>query len=171
MFCQKCGSKLPDDALFCQNCGTRVLREDTIQQSAVEMSMEESRSEKSETIEAVLQTAAESSPVSASKGDSFVVQKHFEAFVDNHIRKTTQFQTTEELLNSQVPLPFVKKILKTSAVLGIMLGILLCICGYALGNTNLTDATNLVLILGILLIALLIGYDVSYFNSLILAAQ
>lgn len=171
MFCQKCGSKLPDDALFCQNCGTRVLREDTIQQSAVEMSMEESRSEKSETIEAVLQTAAESSPVSASKGDSFVVQKHFEAFVDNHIRKTTQFQTTEELLNSQVPLPFVKKILKTSAVLGIMLGILLCICGYALGNTNLTDATNLVVILGILLFALLIGYAVAYFKSLIVGGQ
>lgn len=44
----------------------------------------------------------------------------FKVFVDNHIRSTTQFQSTEELLNSRVPLRFVWICLGISAILGIL---------------------------------------------------
>ena len=139
MFCHKCGNKLPEGAMFCQKCGAKVLHEDTIQQSAAEASMGDNRSKKDEEMP---QTTAESSPVHDLKGDSFEAPKHFKEFVENHIREVTQFQTTEELLNSQVPLPFVKKNLRTFAILGTLLGILLCTYGYVSGNTNLTDTGN-----------------------------
>lgn len=168
MFCHKCGNKLPEGAMFCQKCGAKVLHEDTIQQSAAEASMGDNRSKKDEEMP---QTTAESSPVHDLKGDSFEAPKHFKEFVENHIREVTQFQTTEELLNSQVPLPFVKKNLRTFAILGTLLGILLCTYGYVSGNTNLTDTMNLFIILVIVIFALAIGWAVAIFKSLIMEGQ
>jgi len=31
MFCQKCGTKLPDDSKFCQKCGAKLATESAIQ--------------------------------------------------------------------------------------------------------------------------------------------
>ncbi len=77
MFCQNCGTQLPEDAVFCPECGTKT-------ESA-----------------AILQTGAEKG--SADKGAPGDLEQ-FRQFVDNHVRSTTKFQSAEELLRRKDPL-------------------------------------------------------------------
>ena len=106
MFCSKCGTKVLDDTEFCQKCGTKIVYEGTT-----------SKAPDTHTAEPLPETPPASNIVSDGSD--------FKAFVDNHVRASTQFQSAEELLNSRVPLQFVWICLGISVVLGIWIPLLL----------------------------------------------
>ena len=106
MFCPKCGTKVLDGAEFCQKCGTKIVYEGTA-----------SKAQDTHTAEPLPETPAASNTVSDGSD--------FKAFVDNHVRASTQFQSAEELLNSRVSLQFVWICLGISVLLGIWMPLLL----------------------------------------------
>ena len=118
MFCPKCGTHVLDDAGFCQKCGTKIVYEGTA-----------SKAPDTHTAKPLPETPT----VSNTVGDG----SNFKAFVDNHVRAFTQFQSAEELLNNKVSLQFVWICLGISCVIGLfMLPILpfALLLGYAAAN-------------------------------------
>ena len=103
MFCPKCGTKALEGAEFCQKCGAKIVYDDT-----------------APTIPnaGTAGPSQEPSIVSKVMNNSSDIKE----FVDNHVRTTTQYQSAEELLNSQVSLQFVWICLGISIVLGIWMG-------------------------------------------------
>ena len=108
MFCLKCGAKVLDGSEFCQKCGTKIIYEDTAPQMPDAHKAEPTQ---------------DTSTASSTSNDG----SDFRAFVDNHVRASTQFQSAEELLNRKVSLLFVWICFGISIVLGIWLPPLLLI--------------------------------------------
>lgn len=100
MFCSKCGTKVLDGAEFCQKCGARIVFEDTTPHTP-----------DAHTAEPLPETSTASNTVSD--------RSDFKAFVDNHVRAATQFQSAEELLGSKVPLGFTKPCFGIPGLLGL----------------------------------------------------
>ena len=126
MFCSKCGAEIAEEAAFCSKCGTRVNNEKkTSQQSGAATATEEILPDKV----AVTQTNVRDNKTQVTTNNL----DEFKKFVDDHVRKNTKFQTTEELLNSCVPLKFawicfgVPLVL---AIINIALGLFALLIGY-----------------------------------------
>jgi len=106
MFCTNCGSQLSEGALFCTKCGAKV---DTGGGTPVEaMTASEQQGKIPE--ETPCQNAAAVNgqymePMSRAGSN----EDDFKNFVISYVRDNTAFQSVEELLNSKVPLPFMKK--------------------------------------------------------------
>lgn len=119
MFCHKCGTKVADDAGFCHNCGTKMVQGDTVQEP-LEVIPTNDEPKCTSTAEPLPQPSA----AAVQTIDRDIVSNNsrddFKAFVDNHVRTTTKYQSAEELLNSRVPLRFVWICLGVAAMLGIL---------------------------------------------------
>lgn len=100
MFCPKCGTQVLDDAGFCQKCGTKIVYEGTASKAPDVHT-------------------AKTSPAASNNSKIMNDESDFKAFVDNHVRASTKFQSAEDLLSSQVSLQFVWIYLGISVVLGI----------------------------------------------------
>lgn len=85
MFCQNCGTKLIDGAVFCQKCGAKV--------AAVNIAGQMS-----------YVSPAVSGPADAPDDK----KNDFKEYIDDHVKKVTEFQSAEELLRSSVSLAYVK---------------------------------------------------------------
>ena len=115
MFCPKCGTQVLDDAEFCQKCGTKIVYEGAASKAPDVHT-------------------AKTSPAASNTSNIVNDESDFKAFVDNHVRASTQFQSAEDLLSSQVSLQFVWICLGISVVLGIWMPPILLITiplGYA----------------------------------------
>ncbi len=110
MFCHKCGAQIAEGAAFCHKCGAAVVYANTEPQ--IPSASRETINLKGEAPAELTQKMSDVS-VQVANGTS-----DFKEFVDNHIRTTTKFQSADELLNSNVPLPFVWGCLGVSFILG-----------------------------------------------------
>lgn len=126
MFCSKCGSEITEGADFCQKCGTKVYHEKkTSQQLGASIATDEILSDTTDMTQANQED--NKSQVTSNNFDEF------KKFVDDHVRKNTEFQTAEELLNSRVSLKFawicfgVPLVL---AIINIALGLFALLIGY-----------------------------------------
>ncbi|MBQ8780285.1 MAG: zinc ribbon domain-containing protein [Oscillospiraceae bacterium] len=89
MFCHKCGIKLSDNAAFCTKCGIKISSTDIHHND----------------LNTYTQQAAVVYPQEfAAKNNYDYDKSDFKQFMNNHIQATTEFQSAEELLNSQLPL-------------------------------------------------------------------
>lgn len=109
MFCHKCGAQINEGAQFCHKCGVKVVYADTLQAAA--------ESENTSTVELMQQV-----PVESIQPTARTDKADFKAFVDNHIRQVTKFQSAEELLDSHVPQKFMWICFGIPAVIGFMAG-------------------------------------------------
>lgn len=135
MFCHKCGNKIAEDAGFCHNCGTKVIQGD-ITQEPLNMLPTNVESQSTSTAEPLPQTSA--TPVQTFDRDNFSTDSRndFKAFVDNHVRTTTKFQSADDLLKNSKPWTFLWICLGVSFIIGTVLvfpigGLVFLIFGYA----------------------------------------
>lgn len=91
MFCHKCGTEIAEGAEFCHKCGTKVATLET------EQSMP--REAISEPLPVEQNAQPEMIPAAIASDDSAM----FKAYVDNHVRATTKYQSAEELLKKGKP--------------------------------------------------------------------
>ncbi len=94
MFCHKCGSQLPEDAIFCNKCGIEVKRAETIQQTASELHS------------TYQQIPVEHTPSVKLSPVAPIATNDFKEFVDSHVRSNTKFQSADDLLSNGKPLQF-----------------------------------------------------------------
>lgn len=101
MFCHKCGTKLPDEAKFCHKCGAKTPVGDADKEAAVPsysvQKPEEHIFPEQPPWDDVVMDEQKNEPVSVAR-DSV----DFKEFINTHVRKTTKYQSAEELLNSKV---------------------------------------------------------------------
>lgn len=90
MFCNKCGSQLPEKAAFCPKCGTKILV----------MEADEDRNYFQDEVE------------------------FFKEYVDAHIRKTTEFQSAQELISKSKPWRFMWITVSICVLIGILMAII-----------------------------------------------
>lgn len=102
MFCNKCGNQLPEDAVFCPNCGTKTLAGGAEQHKIINEEMDNSQ-------------------------NGF---DDFKEYVNAHIRKTTEFQSAQELISKSKPWDFMKKPVCICALIGLIMGIIEGNLGY-----------------------------------------
>lgn len=98
MFCHKCGTQIADEASFCQKCGTKIIDGAAAQQPIVESQAIVEKSNMG--AEPIADNPAYSSNMET---DGYA----FKAFVDNHVRMTTKFQSADDLINNCKPMGFV----------------------------------------------------------------
>jgi hypothetical protein len=96
MFCHNCGNQLPEGSEFCTKCGTKLIISDSLTPS-------------SDTSPNTLVNNNSVSQQTSVATDSIITTNpiadtEFKAFVDNHIRTTTKFQSADDLLNNSKPL-------------------------------------------------------------------
>ena len=77
MFCSKCGNQSNDGAAFCQKCGEKFIVDNSAQQTVV--------------------------APSTTGTTNIVDSDNFKLFVDDHVKKTTKYQTADELLTKSKP--------------------------------------------------------------------
>ena len=121
MFCYKCGTQIPEESGFCHKCGAKLIHADiekpklnktvsTVNPTAATIE------ETSSVASAVpIQTITQENPLSIDAND-------FKTFVDNHVRATTKFQSTDDLLNNSKPLMFIWIFMGIFAIVGFILG-------------------------------------------------
>jgi len=108
MFCEKCGTQIAEDTKFCSKCGAKVVHKEVVQQEADSKAQE------------LTEPIAKEESVKVNEDQ----KEDFREYVENHIRKNTEFQSAKELLNSKVPLRFAKISFGIPAALGAAIGIL-----------------------------------------------
>lgn len=91
MFCHKCGTEIAEGAEFCHKCGTKVA---TVAMEPASMTVVRES--------APVQEPQQAPTPAVMRDDS----AEFRAFVDNHVRATTKFQSARELLDSKSPQRF-----------------------------------------------------------------
>lgn len=96
MFCQKCGTELPEKSEFCHKCGAKQTAPKETQPSAN------------------IQKAETGQSVSTDIND-------FKKFVDNHVRTTTKFSSAEDLQKKSKPWIFVWICFGVATLAGIIL--------------------------------------------------
>ena len=73
MYCQECGSKLPENAKFCSNCGTKVWVEESKEEvSALEEPMVAVEENETEAEESAVEAATED-PIADNKAEPIAV--------------------------------------------------------------------------------------------------
>lgn len=97
MFCQKCGTELPETSEFCHKCGAKQTAPKETQPSAN------------------IQEAETRQSVSTDIND-------FKNFVDNHVRTTTKFSSAEDLLKNSKPWRFVWICFGAATLVGLLTG-------------------------------------------------
>ena len=105
MFCHKCGHQLPEDSGFCHKCGAKLTAPEAEQQ-ATEVG--------EPAIQSLATNQATSTPANAND---------FKAFVDNHVRATTKFQSADDLLKNSKPWMFIWICLGATALVYLILGL------------------------------------------------
>lgn len=103
MFCCKCGTQIADDAKICHKCGAKAAYVDR-QSHVTDIPQAAAESESTSVVEPIQQGPVQST---AQAEDSISDKADFKTFVDNHVRKTTEFQSAVELLKSTPPIGFV----------------------------------------------------------------
>lgn len=136
MFCYKCGARLENRSVFCHNCGAKILDGDT---DKMKSDLVKEQKQRGDTLPDVEQKGAEMNKAnmqSTSKSDSMEIG--FKEFVDNYVKKTTEFESAEALLNSKVPQKF----------LGICLGIpaVLLFLSFIVNGPNFGDFFGLIIV-------------------------
>lgn len=94
MFCNKCGTQIADGVSFCHQCGTKI-----IYGAGAQWPMDASQAP-AEQGNAAAVAPAYSRGMTDDSGA-------FRAFVDNHVRQTTKFQSAEDLISNSKPMGFV----------------------------------------------------------------
>lgn len=126
MFCHKCGTQIAEGAAFCHKCGTKVVYVEPAEQPVdtpapasepIAASSRTAITSANPAPQAATATIQASAPINVSGNG----RNDFKAFVDNHVRETTSFQSAEELLNSK-PMNFAWIIFGVLSLLGIALG-------------------------------------------------
>ena len=102
MFCHKCGNQIDETAAFCYKCGAKVDVNSIMPQSTTT----NNKVNLSGIAEASKQPASITPPEKKERPIQNTNKAHFKRFVDSHVRKTTNFQTAEELLTKGKPFPF-----------------------------------------------------------------
>lgn len=135
MYCHKCGTKVAEGAGFCHNCGTKMIQGDTVQEP-LEVIPTNDEPKCTSTAEPLPQPSA--APVQTIVRGNFSTDSgnDFKAFVDNHVRSTTKFQSADDLLKNSKPWTFLWICLGVSFVIGTVLafpigGFVFLIFGYA----------------------------------------
>lgn len=113
MFCTECGNQLPESADFCPNCGTKTFVTRGAEQKIINNGTNYSQNE----------------------------MESFKEYVDAHIRKTTKFQSAQELISKSKPWRFMWKIVGICVLIGVILAII--------KDVNILTAAFMLGILGI----------------------
>lgn len=126
MFCHKCGAQIAEGAAFCHRCGTKVVYAGTAPQPAdPPVHTHEPTVTSSPTAAAATNPLLQAPGVLIQASVPINVSGHsgnsFKAFVDSHVRATTSFQSTEELLESK-PMGFVWIVFGVLSLIGLVLG-------------------------------------------------
>lgn len=103
MFCKKCGTQLEENSLFCHKCGAKMSGVDEEMSESMVTEQKQRSSISSEAlhqVENVMDDNMKSVNESDREGSSF------RNYINEHVRKTTEFETAEALLNSKVPQKF-----------------------------------------------------------------
>ncbi len=143
MFCHKCGTQIADGAGFCQKCGAKI-----INGTAAQQPIDESKA-------IVGQSNMGAEPIAdnpAYSGNMATNGYAFKAFVDNHVRMNTKFQSADDLINNSKPMGFV----------WICVGVLSLI-GLLLGAINIGGASGI--LAGVLLFGGFFGYCATFIAS------
>jgi hypothetical protein len=102
MYCHKCGNKLPEDSGFCHKCGAKIVHTDAVQQTPnAVMPTEEPR----------VASVVDPPPIASAAPAQTVVYENIppagvnelRAFVYNHVRTTTKYQSATDLLQNGKP--------------------------------------------------------------------
>lgn len=112
MFCHKCGNKLADGAAFCNKCGTKAMSVGIKPQPTSSVIVDE----KKVVAEESSQQTSIATAVPVNNGNDF------KQFVDNHIRKTTKFNSAEDLIMNSKPMSFIWTCIISLAVFGMIFG-------------------------------------------------
>lgn len=148
MFCHKCGAQLADGAGFCHKCGTKVVYNGTELSNEDESLTDDGiKSQSPQQIIAAI-------PGQKSDREHIEVNERniFKEFVNNHIQKTTKFQSVDDLIMNSRPLAFI----------WLCIGIPLAI-GFILGAKDLGELTGW--ITSLLVFGVFFGYITVYITS------
>lgn len=148
MFCHKCGAQLTEGAGFCHKCGTKIAyREADL--NHVETSLTDG-----EITNHILQQTAVDIPDQTDEQEHMEMNERniFKEFVNNHIQKTTKFQSVDDLIMNSRPLAFIWP------CIGIPLAI-----GFILEAKNLSEPTGW--IASLLVFGAFFGYITVYITS------
>ncbi len=88
MFCYQCGTQLEENSLFCHKCGAKMPDVDVDKVISDSMVTEQGHEESG-----------------------------FRDYINEHVRKTTEFDTAEALLNSKVPQKFLRRYFGAAIIL------------------------------------------------------
>lgn len=119
MFCHKCGAKLDDGAIFCHKCGEKVVYKDVIQQHVDTVPVNDGH-KSTNTLE---QIPVESGQEFQQDNEINNIAEDFKTYVDDHIRRTTKFQSVDDLLTNSRPLMFIWPCIGIMSMIGLILGI------------------------------------------------
>lgn len=136
MFCYKCGAQIEDKSVFCHKCGAKILDGDT---DKMKSDLVKEQKQEGDTLPEVIQKGAEMNKAnmqSTRKSDSMEIG--FKEFVNTHVKKKTEFESAEALLDSKVSQKF----------LGISLGVpaILLFLSFIVNGPNLERFFGLIII-------------------------
>lgn len=120
MFCHKCGAQIAEGAAFCYKCGEKAAYADTGQQnpSPVPEIAGQERDNAAIPIREPDAVPVRTAMPAEGRAD---YGADFRAFVDNHVRATTKYQSAEELINCR-PMAFVWICFGAFSLIGLIMG-------------------------------------------------
>lgn len=116
MFCSKCGTQLEEKSLFCNKCGAKI--SDVNVDKEISDSVITEQNQRSGISSKVLhqgENVVDNNMKSVGETDQ--MENKFRDYINEHVRKTTEFETAEDLLNSKVPQKFIRIYFGVSLIL------------------------------------------------------
>ncbi len=116
MFCSKCGTQLEKKALFCHKCGAKI-SDVNVDKEISDPVVKDQKQRSGISSEVLHQGGNVMDNDMKSVGAADQMENKFRDYINEHVRKTTEFETAEDLLNSKVPQKFIRIYFGVSLIL------------------------------------------------------
>ncbi len=107
MFCYQCGTQLEENSLFCHKCGAKMPEVD-VDKEILDSMVTEQNQRSGISSEALHQGENVMDDNTKSVNEADHAERSFRDYINEYVRKTTEFETAEALLNSKVPQKFLR---------------------------------------------------------------